>query len=120
MLGVSLPFGWLLTGEGPLGDRECLLDELKQNNVRSIELRTVKPESSALDVKAVAEMLWDKGFMITVHGTVSSVETAVELANNGDDGIPVPDYVVENVSTKVVKIIQSYTRIVDKMVWRKF
>ena len=39
---------------------------------------------------------------------------------NGDYGIPVPDYVEENVSTKVVKIIQSYTGVVDKMVWRKF
>ena len=38
----------------------------------------------------------------------------------GDHGIPVPDYVEENVSTKVVKIIQSYTGVVDKMVWRKF
>ena len=39
---------------------------------------------------------------------------------NGDYGIPVPDYVEENVSTKVVKIIQSYTGVVNKMVWRKF
>ena len=38
---------------------------------------------------------------------------------NGDHGIPVPDYVEETVSTKVVKIIQSYTGVVDRMVWRK-
>ena len=49
-----------------------------------------------------------------------AVETAVEMNKNGDYGIPVPDYVEENVSTKVVKIIQSYTGVVNKMVWRKF
>ncbi len=49
-----------------------------------------------------------------------AVETAVEMNQNGDFGIPVPDYVEENVSTKVVKIIQSYTGVVNKMVWRKF
>ncbi|WP_420741158.1 non-hydrolyzing UDP-N-acetylglucosamine 2-epimerase [Limosilactobacillus fermentum] len=47
------------------------------------------------------------------------VDTAVEMNKNGDYGIPVPDYTDENVSTKVVKIIQSYTGIVNKMVWRK-
>ena len=51
---------------------------------------------------------------------LQAVETAVELTNDGSHGIPVPDYVEENVSTKVVKIIQSYTGVVDKMVWRKF
>ena len=51
---------------------------------------------------------------------LQSVETAVELTSDGSHGIPVPDYVEENVSTKVVKIIQSYTGIVDKMVWRKY
>lgn len=51
---------------------------------------------------------------------LQSVDTAVELNRAGDYGIPVPDYIEENVSTKVVKIIQSYTGIVNKMVWRKF
>ena len=51
---------------------------------------------------------------------LQAVETAVELTKDGNDGIPVPDYTEENVSTKVVKIIQSYTGIVDKMVWRKY
>ncbi len=50
---------------------------------------------------------------------LQAVETAVELTLQGDHGLPVPDYEDTNVSTKVVKIIQSYTRIVDKMVWRK-
>ena len=51
---------------------------------------------------------------------LQAVDTAVEMNESGDIGIPVPDYVEENVSTKVVKIIQSYTGVVDKMVWRKF
>ena len=51
---------------------------------------------------------------------VQAVETAVDMNENGDYGIPVPTYVEENVSTKVVKIIQSYTGVVNKMVWRKF
>lgn len=50
---------------------------------------------------------------------LSAVDTAVALKNDGESGIPVPDYVEENVSTKVVKIIQSFTSVVDKMVWRK-
>lgn len=54
------------------------------------------------------------------NGLIQAVDTAVSMNENGDDGIPVPDYVEENVSTKVVKIIQSYTSTVNKMVWRKF
>ena len=50
---------------------------------------------------------------------LQAVEVAVEMNKNGENGIPVPDYVEENVSAKVVKIIQSYTGIVNKMVWRK-
>ena len=51
---------------------------------------------------------------------LQAVDTAVEMTENGDHGIPVPTYVEENVSTKVVKLIQSYTGVVNKMVWRKF
>ena len=57
---------------------------------------------------------------IDERGLLQSVDTAVEMNKNGDIGIPVPDYIEENVSTKVVKIIQSYVGVVDKMVWRKF
>lgn len=56
---------------------------------------------------------------IDEKGLLQSVDTAVEMNKNGDYGIPVPDYVEENVSSKVVKIIQSYTGVVNKMVWRK-
>lgn len=62
-------------------------------------------------------------FILAGIDTVSllqAVETAVEMNANGDYGILVPDYIEENVSTKVVKIIQSYKSVVDKMVWRKF
>lgn len=57
---------------------------------------------------------------IDEKGLMQAVNTAVEMNLNGDYGIPVPDYVEENVSTKVVKIIQSYVGVVNKMVWRKF
>ena len=56
---------------------------------------------------------------IDEKGLLQSVETAVEMNRNGDYGIPVPDYIEENVSSKVVKIIQSYVGVVNKMVWRK-
>lgn len=65
----------------------------------------------------------DKGCFILAgideKGLLQAVNTAVKMNQNGDYGIPVPDYIEENVSTKVVKIIQSYTGVVDKMVWRK-
>ena len=56
---------------------------------------------------------------IDEKGLLQAVDTAVQMNLDGCDGIPVPDYVEENVSTKVVKIIQSYTGVVNKMVWRK-
>ena len=66
----------------------------------------------------------DKGCFILAgideKGLLQAVETAVEMNRHADHGIPVPDYVEENVSTKVVKIIQSYTGVVNKMVWRKY
>ena len=68
------------------------------------------------------ESLDKAGFVLAGIDEVSllqAVDTAVEMCQNGDNGIPVPDYVEENVSTKVVKIIQSYTGVVNKMVWRK-
>jgi len=56
---------------------------------------------------------------ISADGLLQAVETAVAMNGAGDHGIPVPNYVEENVSVKVVKIIQSYTGVVNKMVWRK-
>ena len=65
----------------------------------------------------------DKGCFILsgidTTGLLQAVDTAVEMVANGDNGIPVPDYIDENVSDKVVKIIQSYVGVVNKMVWRK-
>ena len=66
----------------------------------------------------------DKGCFILAgidgKSLLQAVDTAVEMNRNGDWGIPVPDYTDENVSAKVVKIIQSYTGVVNKMVWRKY
>ena len=57
---------------------------------------------------------------IDENSLLQAVDTAVMMCQNGDNGIPVPDYVEELVSTKVVKLIQSYTGVVNKMVWRKY
>jgi len=57
---------------------------------------------------------------IDASGLLQAVETAVSMNTQKDNGIPVPDYTEENVSTKVVKIIQSYTGIINRMVWRKY
>lgn len=57
---------------------------------------------------------------IDESGLLQAVDTALSMNADGDHGVPVPDYVEENVSTKVVKIIQSYTGIVNKTVWRKY
>ncbi|MBO5040122.1 MAG: UDP-N-acetylglucosamine 2-epimerase (non-hydrolyzing) [Clostridia bacterium] len=57
---------------------------------------------------------------IDENGLLQAVDTAVSMNENADNGTPVPTYTDENVSTKVVKIIQSYTGVVNKMVWRKY
>ena len=66
----------------------------------------------------------DKGCFILAgideRSLLQAVDTAVSMNMNGDNGVPVPDYVEENVSAKVVRLIQSYTGVVDKMVWRKY
>lgn len=66
----------------------------------------------------------DKGCFILAgideQSLLQAVDTAVEMNKNGDNGLPVPNYTDKNVSTKVVKLIQSYTGVVNKMVWRKF
>ena len=66
----------------------------------------------------------DKGCFILAgideKSLLQAIDTAVEMNKDNDLGIPVPDYVEENVSTKVVKLIQSYTGVVNKMVWRKY
>lgn len=65
----------------------------------------------------------DKGIFVLAgidgKSLLLAVDTAVEMNRNGDDGLPVPNYTDENVSAKVVKLIQSYTGVVNKMVWRK-
>lgn len=83
------------------------------NPVPAVCIRTSTERPEALD----------KGIFIlagiTTEQVLQAVDVAVEMNKNGDCGIPVPNYVDENVSTKVVKLIQSYTGIVNKMVWRK-
>ena len=76
-------------------------------------IRTSTERPEALDKACLVLAGIDGNFLL------QAVETAVEMNNNGDYGIPVPDCVDENVSDKVVKLIQSYTGVVNKMVWRK-
>ena len=83
------------------------------NPIAAVCIRTSTERPEALD-KACFVLAG-----IDTVGLIGAVELAVKMNENGDLGIPVPDYVEENVSTKVVKIIQSYTGIVNKMVWRK-
>lgn len=77
-------------------------------------IRTSTERPEALDKGCFILAGIDEGHLL------QAVATAVNMAAEGDNGIPVPDYREELVSTKVVKIIQSYTSVVDKMVWRKY
>ena len=77
-------------------------------------IRTSTERPEALDKACFVLAGIDEG------GLLQAVETAVDMNDSGDYGNPVPTYVEENVSTKVVKIIQSYTGVVNKMVWRKY
>ncbi len=77
-------------------------------------IRTSTERPEALDKGCFVLAGIDEGNLL------QAVDTAVQLTADGQHGIPVPDYVEENVSTKVVKLIQSYTGVVDRMVWRKY
>ncbi len=83
------------------------------NPFPAICIRTSTERPEALDKACFILAGIDEGSLLQAVGT------AIEMNQNGDYGIPVPDYVEENVSTKVVKLIQSYTGVVNKMVWRK-
>ena len=78
----------------------------------SVRTSTERPEAIDKGVFTIGSITSDR--------VLQAVELAVSMHQNGDCGIPVPDYTDENVSTKVVKIIQSYTGVVNKMVWRKY
>ena len=77
----------------------------------SVRTSTERPEAMDKGVFVIGS--------ITTEQVLQAVDLAVEMHKNGDDGLTVPSYDDENVSTKVVKIIQSYTGIINKMVWRK-
>ena len=83
------------------------------NPISAVCIRTSTERPEALDKACFVLAGIDKKSLL------QAVDTAVEMTLNNDLGIPVPDYIEENVSTKVVNIIQSYTGVVNKMVWRK-
>ena len=78
----------------------------------SVRTSTERPEAMEKGVFTIGS--------ITKEQVLQAVDLAVSMHENGDDGLTVPAYADENVSTKVVKIIQSYVGIINKMVWRKF
>ena len=84
------------------------------NPIPAVCIRTSTERPEAIDKGCFVLAGIDEG------GLAGAIELAVAMKENGEGGTPVPDYVEENVSDKVVKIIQSYTGIVNKMVWRKF
>ena len=83
------------------------------NPFPAVCIRTSTERPEALDKACFVLAGIDKKSLL------QAVNTAVEMTKDNDLGMPVPDYIEENVSTKVVKLIQSYTGVVDKMVWRK-
>ena len=100
----------------------CLIVVPSQRRAASLQVSAVRSRLFA-SVLALSPEALDKGDFILagIDGDhlLQAVDVAVEMNKNRDFGIPVPDYVDENVSDKVVKIIQSYTGVVNKMVWRK-
>lgn len=78
MIGVSLPFDWILNKKTTEGDIVPLLKKLKLWGVDSIELRTVRPRHTPDSVREAMEFLWENGFLVTVHGSFTAAETAVE------------------------------------------
>lgn len=103
----------VISDSGTLPEESSYFTSIKQP-FPAICIRTSTERPEALD-KACFILAG-----IDEKSLVQAVSTAVEMNTNEDYGIPVPDYIEENVSTKVVKIIQSYTGIIDKMVWRKY
>ena len=98
-------------------DAEEKVGQQLENEIRDRDLDTCIRTSTERP-----ESLDKAGFILSgidEKGLLQSVDTAVELVKSGDYGTPVPNYIDENVSTKVVKIIQSYVGVVNKMVWRK-
>ena len=99
---------WQVSGRSDITDFE----EVVRLDTEYIRTSTERPEAL------------DKGDFVLAgidgNHLLQAVDVAIEMNKNRDLGIPVPDYVDENVSDKVVKIIQSYTGVIDKMVWRKY
>lgn len=96
-----------------MSDSGTIPEEASYFKFPAVSVRTSTERPEALD----------KGIFtigsITTEQVLQAVDLAVEMDKNQDLGITVPDYADENVSIKVVKLIQSYTGIINKMVWRK-
>lgn len=102
-----------------VSDSGTLPEESAYFNTKGMPIPAVCIRTSTERPEAI-----DKGVFvlagITTEQVLQAVDVAVEMNKNGDNAIDVPNYVDENVSTKVVKIVQSYTGVINKMVWRKY
>lgn len=96
-----------------VSDSGTIAEEASYFKFPAVSVRTSTERPEALDTGNMVIGC------ITTEQVLQAVDMAVEMNANGDLGVGVPNYVDENVSVKVVKIIQSYTGIVNKMVWRK-
>lgn len=97
-----------------VSDSGTIPEEASYFKFPAVSIRTSTERPEALD-KGIFVM-----GSITTEQVLQAVELAADMNKNGDLGLTVPDYADENVSAKVVKIIQSYTGVVNRMVWRKF
>ena len=91
----------------------------KTNDVAGDGTTTASVLAQAIVREGLKNLTAGANPIILKNGINKAVDVAVEMVKNGDNGRPVPNYVDENVSTKIVKLIQSYTGVVNKMVWRK-
>ena len=103
--------------------RWFLIQEHCRRKVSFLPLRVILSPAVCIRTSTERPEALDKACFVLAgideKSLLQAVDTAVQMNQDRDYGIPVPDYVEENVSTKVVKIIQSYTGVVNKMVWRK-
>ena len=96
-----------------VSDSGTLAEESANLHFPCVSIRTSTERQEAVDK---GDLLLGS---ITTEQVLQAVEMAIEMKNNGHEGIAVPDYMDENLSTKIIKIIQSYTAIINRMIWRK-
>jgi len=117
MIGVSLPLNWLCGAPHALGDVSEVLNELKSRGVKSVELRAVLPSHVPAEIARVAELLWDRGYSITIHGTPRSLTTAVRdvfepltdlFAHLRQDGVTITVHPIEGDNVAMLHVLADH------------